>query len=177
MGPILTEVEQLARELRAGPPHPLLGTGSIHAGVISGGDADSVYPERCDVTLERRRVPGETPNAAEEELQRLLARCRAGDSQLDASLEPTFSCEPFQADVMSSIVTTLQSALAQAGSDADPVGLPYWTDAAILAEAGVPTVVFGPAGDGEHAIDEHVDVASIAICVETILSTARMFCS
>ena len=176
MGPILAGLDELDRDRGSGPAHPLLGRGSIHAGVISGGVGDSVYPGRCCVTIERRRVPGETARAAKEELAGLVARCRAQDARLEASVETTFSREPFQADSASSIVITLQAELADARADADPVGVPYWTDAALLQTAGIPSVVFGPTGAGEHAVDEHVDIDSIVVCAETILSTARRFC-
>src|SRR5437879_6089974 len=59
MGRILTGVLELNERLRSGPRHPLLGTGSIHASLIEGGQEMSTYPARCIAKLERRTLPGE----------------------------------------------------------------------------------------------------------------------
>jgi acetylornithine deacetylase len=40
----------------------------------------------------------------------------------------------------------------------------FWTDAALLGAAGVPTVLFGPRGAGLHAVDEHVVVDDLETC-------------
>src|SRR3989440_4992141 len=60
MGRVLTGVLDLNERLRSGPSHPLLGTGSIHASLIEGGQEMSTYPARCVAKLERRTIPGET---------------------------------------------------------------------------------------------------------------------
>src|SRR5438046_3170850 len=59
MGSILTGVLELNEHLLSGPRHPLLGTGSIHASLIEGGQEMSTYPARCVAKLERRTIPGE----------------------------------------------------------------------------------------------------------------------
>ncbi len=53
------------------------------------------------------------------------------------------------------------------------VGLGFWTDAALLAEAGIPAVVFGPVGGGLHGAVEWVDLASVEACARIALATAR----
>src|SRR6266581_7199165 len=60
MGQVLTGVLDLNERLRSGARHPLLGTGSIHASLIEGGQEMSTYPARCVAKLERRTIPGET---------------------------------------------------------------------------------------------------------------------
>src|SRR2546422_580573 len=59
MGQVLTGVLDLNERLRSGARHPLLGTGSIHASLIEGGQEMSTYPARCVAKLERRTIPGE----------------------------------------------------------------------------------------------------------------------
>ena len=56
-------------------------------------------------------------------------------------------------------------------------GAPFWADAALFAAAGIPTVVFGPVGEGAHADVEWVDLASAARCAETYLAVAAEFCA
>jgi len=56
------------------------------------------------------------------------------------------------------------------------IGWAAWMDSAILAEAGIPTVIFGPGGEGAHAVVEWVDLASVERCAEVLLAAAREFC-
>ena len=72
MGHVLVRLEALDAALRAGSGHPLLGTGSLLASLIEGGQEYSSYPARCLLTGERRLIPGETRSQVEEELERLL---------------------------------------------------------------------------------------------------------
>jgi acetylornithine deacetylase len=56
------------------------------------------------------------------------------------------------------------------------VAMPYWTDAALLATAGIPTVLFGPAGQGPHADVEFVELASVERVAQALRSCAIAFC-
>jgi acetylornithine deacetylase len=49
-------------------------------------------------------------------------------------------------------------------------------DAAFFDAAGIPTVVYGPTGEGAHAAVEWVDVASVIHCTEIYHRAARLFC-
>src|SRR2546430_15717160 len=68
MGPILTGVRALDDRLHQGPRHGLLGTGSIHASLIEGGQEMSTYPAHCKAKFERRTIPGENGDQAKREL-------------------------------------------------------------------------------------------------------------
>jgi acetylornithine deacetylase len=72
MGELLVALETLDRQLQGGMRHPLLGSGSLHASLIEGGQEFSSYPERCIVTGERRTLPGETVGDVERDLRALL---------------------------------------------------------------------------------------------------------
>ena len=52
----------------------------------------------------------------------------------------------------------------------------FWADSALLAAAGIPTVLFGPRGEGAHAEVEWVDVESLERCVEIYLAVAGELC-
>jgi acetylornithine deacetylase/succinyl-diaminopimelate desuccinylase-like protein len=166
MGRVLVALEQLDDALRAErAPHRLLGGGSVHASVIEGGEGISTYPDRCLLQLERRTLPGETAADVESEARALL-----GD--LDGEVRMRFAREPLETSPDEDIVRMV-SRHAGAG---EQIGVPFWTDAALLAEAGIPTVVFGPAGDGAHADVEWVDLASVERCYDTLLATTLEFC-
>jgi acetylornithine deacetylase/succinyl-diaminopimelate desuccinylase-like protein len=171
-GPILVELGAVDERVRAAQRHALLGTGSLHASVIEGGQEYSSYPARCVVTGERRTLPGETVATVERELAGVLARARAQDPSLDASLEMLVSREPFEIDRGHELVRAVAAA---AGAD-DVVGVPYWADSALVAAAGTPTVLFGPAGAGAHEPVEWVDLASVERCREVYLAVARAIC-
>ena len=85
MGRVLVGIEELDRSLRADPGHPYLGSGSIHASLIDGGQEFSSYPARCRLQGERRTIPGETAALAEQELREIVAR--AGEDDPDFSAE------------------------------------------------------------------------------------------
>ena len=52
-----------------------------------------------------------------------------------------------------------------------------WTDAAIMQEAGIPTVIFGPKGEGKHALTEYVEIDSVVTCARILARTALDFCN
>jgi acetylornithine deacetylase len=166
MGHVLVRLEALDERLRSGRGHPLLGTGSAHASLIEGGQEYSSYPARCLLTGERRLIPGETRSDVEAELADLL-------DGVDGSARLTLGRDPLQTDPGAGIV---ELALKHASVEGVH-GVPFWTDAALLAEAGIPTVVLGPAGDGAHAEVEWVDVASLERCAEIYLAVAEELCS
>jgi acetylornithine deacetylase len=177
MGQVLVGLEQLDRDLRSAPTHPLLHSGSLHASLIQGGQELSSYPERCTLLVERRTIPGETEEIVEDQVMALLDRLAASDSSFKATLRTTFVRLPFEVATDAPIVTELmQQVQAQLGYAPQLVGETPWMDSAILSAAGIPTVVFGPSGAGAHAAVEWVDLESVAQCAQVLLATAQSFC-
>jgi acetylornithine deacetylase len=166
MGHALVRLEALDRRLRSAPSHPLLGSGSLHASLISGGQEYSSYPERCLLEGERRTVPGESVSDVEQELRELL-----GD--FDGRARVTFAREPFEVGAEEPIVELVR----RHAGEPEIVGVPFWADSALLADAGIPTVVFGPAGEGAHAAVEWVDLASVERCVDIYTAVALELCA
>src|SRR5688572_7002979 len=91
MGRVLRELEELDRRLQAAPPHPLMGTASLHASLIEGGRELSSYPDRCALKLERRTVSGETEAGVTREIETILARLREADAEFERSVTPLFA--------------------------------------------------------------------------------------
>jgi acetylornithine deacetylase len=163
MGPVLVGLGAEAARLAA-RTHPLLGPGSVHASLIAGGQELSSYPESCRLALERRTLPGETPEDVRAELAALLP---AG-----ATLKMGLARDPFEVALDEPVVRCL---LAHAASP-EPIGDPAWMDSALTSAAGIPTVVFGPAGAGAHAVEEWVDLESVVRCAEVLVTAARELC-
>ena len=59
----------------------------------------------------------------------------------------------------------------------DVAGVGFWADSALLSAAGIPTLLFGPSGEGAHAAVEWVDLASVERCADLYLSVAESFCA
>ena len=163
MGPVLVALKQLDEQLQAGPRHALVGPASLHASLIEGGQEFSSYPARCALTGERRTIPGETVEQVERELREI-----AGDAVLRLGL----SREPFEAPTEHPFVELV----GRAAETRERVGVPFWTDAALIAAAGIPTVLYGPAGEGAHAAVEWVDLASLERVRDVVLRTAVEWC-
>jgi acetylornithine deacetylase/succinyl-diaminopimelate desuccinylase-like protein len=171
MGRVLVGIEELDRRLRSDPSHPLLGSGSVHASLIEGGQELSSYPGRCLLKAERRTITGETPERVEAEFRELLA-------DTEGSVRAMFSRGPFEVGTEEPIVEAVRRHASEIlGSEPETVGVPFWTDAAVLADAGIPTLLFGPAGEGAHAVVEWVDLESAGRCAEIYLAVAREFCA
>ena len=52
-------------------------------------------------------------------------------------------------------------------------GMTFWTDASILGEAGIASVLFGPSGAGLHSTEEYVLVDDVLTCRDALLALAR----
>ena len=173
MGRVLGRLEALDRALQAKPPHPVMGTGSLHASVIDGGRELSSYPDRCVLQLERRTIAGEDAGQAEREVEQILDGLRSADPEFEAEARLTFARPPYELPAGHPLPAALAAAAASAGSDrTSPVGMSFWTDAAILGHAGIPTVLYGPGGAGLHSTEEYVNVADVLACRDALAKLA-----
>jgi acetylornithine deacetylase len=165
-GPVLTALGELDEALGA-RTHPLLGRGSVHASTINGGVELSSYPARCVIGLERRTLPGETTDDIERELAQL-----GGDHRI------LLVREPFEEDPGAEIVTAMSGAAAAVlGAAPKIAGAGYWADAAFIAAAGIPTVMFGPSGEGAHAVEEWVSIPDTVAVTRVLVALAQELCS
>ena len=176
-GPVLTGLAHLDERL-AHHPHPLLGRASVHASTIAGGAELPSYPARCVIGLERRTLPGETRAGVERELADLLDRCRARDPDLSVEGRTLLVREPFEIGGEAEIVRLTTESAAEVLPLAPRVGgVSYWADSAFIAAAGIPTVLFGPGGEGAHAAEEHVSLADTEAVARTLVGVAKRFCA
>ncbi len=176
-GPLLTALGELDVAL-AERRHPLVGRGSVHASLIEGGAELSSYPARCLLGLERRTLPGETGAGVEAELAALLDRCRETDPDLVAEQRTLLVREPFEIVPSAEIVSAVSESAAEVTGAAAPelIGASYWADSAFIAAAGIPTVLFGPGGEGAHALEEWVSVPDTEVVARTLIATAGRMC-
>jgi acetylornithine deacetylase len=177
MGRVLVGIEELDRRLRATPTHARVGSGSVHASLIEGGQEFSSYPARCILQAERRTIPGETVELAEQELREIVSRGGEGDPDFAADVRAPIFSEPFEVAEDAEIVQVVRRRAASVlGAEPELVGVSFWADSALLAAAGIPTVLFGPIGEGAHAEVEWVDIASLEHCAETYAAVSAELC-
>lgn len=177
MGHVLVGMEGLDRQLRAEVGHPLLGTGSIHASLIEGGTELSTYPDRCLVRIERRTVPGEDLDLVARQIEELIDGIAAADHAFRATAMSGLVRDPFEVSLGEPIVELVRRvASGIVGSERPVTGATGWMDSALLSTAGIPTVIFGPDGEGAHAASEWVDLESVDQCRRVYLAVARAFC-
>lgn len=176
MGRVLGELGDLDARLAA-REHPMLGRGSVHASTIQGGAELSSYPARCVLGLERRTLPGESAADVERELDEMLDRCRKTDDAFEARRHTLLVREPLETDPQAEIVKLVRESAAVVVGTAPPIsGASYWADSAFIAAADIPTVLFGPSGEGAHAEQEWVSLADTERVARTLRLVAERFC-
>jgi acetylornithine deacetylase/succinyl-diaminopimelate desuccinylase family protein len=176
MGRVLARLESLDRRLQQGPSHPLLGTASLHASLVEGGHELSSYPARAALQYERRTLPGEPSDVALVEAKAILSELQSEDPEFEADARLVFGRGAYEIDAASQLPTLLMDAAKSAGCAASIAGMTFWTDAAILAEAGIPSVLFGPGGAGLHSIEEYVILEDVLRCRDALSDLARAWC-
>ncbi|MDJ0985411.1 MAG: ArgE/DapE family deacylase [Desulfobacterales bacterium] len=175
---LLTAIEGYANTQLTRKTHPLLGSPSIHASLIKGGTELSTYPDYCKVELERRNLPGEDRQTVTAEMQAILEDIRTRDDEFKADLDVFFFRPAFEISPEQPIVQSISRAFeATCRRTPQFKGMWAWLDSAILAQAGIPAVIFGPSGEGEHAAVESVDVDSVITTTQVLVQTIMDYCN
>jgi acetylornithine deacetylase len=171
MGRIIAALEEFDQKELRQRVHPLVGPASQHCALIHGGTGLSTYSEKCVLQVERRTLPGETPGQVMQELAEVIER--AGEQ---GEVRCTLHRPPLTCDGNAKVASDLrQAVVAVTGHAPEEIGVGYWMDAALFAQAGVPTVNYGPSGAGAHEAVEWVDLDSVVTCAEVLVETARRF--
>jgi acetylornithine deacetylase len=177
MGRVLHALEALDRNLQSRPPHALMGTASLHASIISGGRELSSYPDRCVLQYERRTIAGETAATVDRELSDLIRLLRDDDPEFDASARMTVARPAYEISRDHLLPQMLARAAARATGRLVPfTAMTFWTDAAVLADAGIPSVLFGPGGAGLHSAEEYVVIDDVRRCRDALAALALEWC-
>lgn len=176
-GRLLAELATHERDVLSAREHPLLGRASLHAGTIRGGSGISTYPAHCELSLERRTLPGELGADFAQEVQAAFARVAGGDARARADITLGLVREPNDVSPTHEIVTALAEACRARGEPVAIEGLSCWTDAALLSAAGIPAICYGP-GDiaVAHAATEYVPVDEIARATDVLESLVTAWC-
>jgi acetylornithine deacetylase len=147
----LREIELERMELRSMEGIFEVPYTTLNVGMIAGGSATNVIPDRCEVTFEYRTMPGEDPDFVFQQIQGyvqevLLPGFRKQHPEVDISVERDSSGLPMETP-KGSVIEALALELTH---NAKPGAAPYYTEGAIYNESGIPTIVCGP-GDIDQA--------------------------
>ncbi len=175
LGRVLARLEALDAVIQARPPHPLLGTGSLHASLVDGGRELSSYPDRATLKMERRLLPSEPEVTALTEVQTIVDELSAADPTFRATVTAMFSRPAYQVAGDHAIVRALAAAMTRVAAGTTVTGASFWTDAAVLGHAGIPSVLFGPGGAGLHSVEEYVRIADVITCRDTLVVLGQRF--
>lgn len=172
----LQALEQYQAEL---PVDDLLGQGSMHCGLIRGGQEPSSYPEKCTITIEFRTVPSQTEESIIGDMSKMLQKISQEAPSFKYN-EPrvTMSRPTQKLEIEHPFVQKAVSCGSRVFDRSPTVqSMPFWCDAAFLGQAGIPSIVFGPSGEGLHAKEEWVSVESLRQMEEVYRLLALDFCS
>jgi acetylornithine deacetylase len=176
LGRVLGRLESLDRELQRREPHVLVGTASLHASTIAGGREWSVYPDSAVLRLERRTLPGESSSVGLSEVEDICASLQRDDPSLRIRSRQLFSRPAYEIPRSHELPGLLTAAMEALGRRPVVSGATFWTDAAILGGASIPSVLYGPGGAGLHSIDEYVIVDDVLTCRDALAELAFRYC-
>jgi acetylornithine deacetylase len=171
MGRIVAALERFDTEVLRRRTHPLVGPASMHCALIEGGQGLSTYAPECRLKIERRTLPGETPERAVAEIEEVMKEI--GE---EAEVRRLFDRAPLTCEREAPIARCVREAATRVnGSAPEEIGVGYWMDAAIFAQAGIPTVNYGHGGAGAHEASEWADAESTVRCARVLAEAARAF--
>ena len=152
--------------------HPLVGRPSVNAAVITGGSAPNVVPDRCDLVIDRRIVPGETdPAEILEPFERLATEIAKEHPEVHLTFRLDGWTEAAEAAPDSDIAGSARDAIAaERGARPADVGFTGITDARFyINDADIPTVILGPGSlSVAHTANEWV-------LVDDLVTAARVY--
>lgn len=144
--------------------HPLLGHATVNVGAIHGGRQPNIVPAECSALLDRRLLPREADVKVIREIKTLFV-----SQGLSVKLKPTHPapCFALETDPRNRWVTELMRSVGQRS----PVGVDYFSDAGVLSDAGIPSVLFGPGDIAQaHTPDEWIDVRQLQRAADMLAS-------
>ena len=135
--------------------HAVLGSPTINVGAVRGGTQPNIVPDYCEIDIDRRTIPGEKDQKVIQEIVQFIARGGLRVKVINSKLK---ICPAMETDIRAPMVQSMMALTRQT----EPLGVDYFCDAAIIAAAGTPSVVFGPGNIAQaHTADEWISLRSL----------------
>ena len=176
MARLVLALEDYHRRL-AEHPHPLLGPATSNVGVIHGGVQVNFVPDRCEIEIDRRLLPGEHVDNVLADYQQMIDDLAAADPGCSVWMHPPMLVdEAFDTPTDSPVVALATEIASELGLDSSPAGVPFGSDASKLSRVGVPSLIFGPGSiDRAHAAIEYVEIDQVVQAAEFYREFIRRF--
>ena len=151
------------------PQHARCGAATLSVGTISGGISVNTVPDECVIEIDRRVLPGEEPRAVYNQVIEFITARLGDDAQKVIHDEPYSLSLALDDKNNGELAARLQEAAKPTFAECDQVGVPYGTDASVIAAFGVPSVVFGPGSiDQAHTADEWLEIDQLEKATEIL---------
>ncbi len=167
MAHLITALQHDTRRLSV-HSHPLLGPATCNVGVIRGGVQVNFVPDRCEIEIDRRMLPGEDCDSVLDHYQDLIETLATEHQDFDAVMHPPMLTDrPLETPSHASAVAVMSHVLQQLGYDPTPIGVPFCSDASKFGAIGIPSMILGPGSiDQAHAAVEFVDCEQVLQAAE-----------
>jgi acetylornithine deacetylase/succinyl-diaminopimelate desuccinylase family protein len=147
--------------------HSILGSPSINVGAVRGGCQPNIVPDRCEIDIDRRTIPGEKDAEVQREIVDFI---RSAGLKVQLINSKSKECMALETDPRNELVREFMSINRQTA----PAGVDFFSDAAIIASGGIPSVVFGPGNIAQaHTIDEWISVRSLERATNILIRFLR----
>jgi succinyl-diaminopimelate desuccinylase len=144
--------------------HPLLGKPTLSIGTIQGGTKINVVPDRCEIEVDRRMLPGEKKKEVLGEMKEILDSLQSQDSLFQYRMDEIDFAEPSEVDPEEEIVRVGVEAIQEVVGKKPPLrAFSGFTDSRFyINQCHIPTLVFGPGDTNQiHTTDESVEVEAL----------------
>jgi acetylornithine deacetylase/succinyl-diaminopimelate desuccinylase-like protein len=148
-------LEALGAEL-ARRPFPGLGPATLSVGLVGGGQAPNIVPDRAWLLMDRRTLPGDDSQSLQAEIGAALRA--AGIEDVEVAEVRMGKCPLYTAPTEAAAQACFR-ALRRSGCDPDPRSVAFATDAGLFAHRGIPSLVLGPGSITQaHTEAEYVEL-------------------
>ena len=171
---VIEGLEKINERLQS-KTHSLVPSPSVVATMLAGGFKENVVPERCEITMDRRLIPGETLEDALAEIDELLRQVQTQVSGMQYTVQKLSGMRPSETATDTTIAKVMRANMERlAGTKLQPWGTPYTSDVNyLILDGGVEAVTFGPGRVEEcHCIDESVEIDQVIKAAQVLAATA-----
>jgi acetylornithine deacetylase/succinyl-diaminopimelate desuccinylase-like protein len=170
---ILDRIEALGDDVRV-EEHDLFTPGpTITITEIEGGTAPNVVPDEATATIDWRTLPDRDrePTDFDERLAAAIEGATFDGAPIDVEFEREFFSAGSAVDPDTAIVRATLAAAHEVGIDADRTGFNAGSDARLLTQTGIPTILFGPGSveDDAHTVEESITVDALLDMIELLI--------
>jgi succinyl-diaminopimelate desuccinylase len=156
---ILYRLNMILSERLKMRPSGILPPATMNIGMIKGGIASNIVPDKCSVRLDRRILPGESIESVTKEIQDVIDEVKQEDGDIETNLRVLGSGAPFETSPSEMICQIAKKTLEELKLPSEFVGFEQVSDGRFFAEKGVPTILIGPGiAKQAHTPDESLEL-------------------